>query len=102
MIWACPSHTTALPIFVNIFISLFKNDKKCRLNISYGCGVFGSGCSGLRFRFGNPFASLRAVPAASEASRRPPHPSRELTPFPSLFQKRGAMQIIPFTIVPPL
>jgi len=33
---------------------LFQNDKKCRLKISIGCVVFGSGCFGLRYRFGNP------------------------------------------------
>ena len=36
------------------FYSIVKNDKLCRLKISIGCGMFGSGCYGLRFRFGNP------------------------------------------------
>jgi len=39
--------------FLSIQIS-FQNDKKCRLKISFGCGSLGSGCCGLRYRFGNP------------------------------------------------
>jgi hypothetical protein len=43
--------------------------------------TLGSGCYGLRFSFGNPLASLGAVPAARFARRRPPHPSHIFYPF---------------------
>jgi hypothetical protein len=33
---------------------IFKTTKNVVLKISIGCGVFGSGCYGLRLRFGNP------------------------------------------------
>jgi hypothetical protein len=50
-----PLATTARTIIMYVIIQqIFHNDKKCRLKISYGCGGLGSGCYGLRYRFGNP------------------------------------------------
>ncbi|MCX7651072.1 MAG: hypothetical protein N2050_11060 [Flavobacteriales bacterium] len=39
-------------------------------------GRRGSGCSGLRCRFGNPFARCAGSGQCRRLRRRPPHPSR--------------------------
>jgi hypothetical protein len=54
MIRACPSHTTAVSNIADIHNQFFKTTKNVVKKNSIGCGVFGSGCYGLRYRFGNP------------------------------------------------
>jgi hypothetical protein len=94
------------------------------------CGGIGSGCYGLRYRFGNPHLNvianevkqsqkeltlpnkrlLRASPIAMTTTNEgeavpasPPFASlTQLTSFPSLLKKRGAIRKHLFTIVPPL
>ncbi|MCS6978851.1 MAG: hypothetical protein NZM15_01965, partial [Flavobacteriales bacterium] len=40
----------------------------------------GSGCSGLRYRSGNPFARCTGSGLCGRLRRRPPHPSRRVDP----------------------
>ena len=88
MIWACPSHTTAFVIFVNVFISLFKNDKKCRLKISFGCGRLWCVQVGLLRASLSLRQSLRrfAPQGSAGGSLRSPPPSASLTQFPTNYR----------------
>jgi hypothetical protein len=103
--------------------SIISKRQKMSFKFPFGCGWLGSGCYGLRYRFGNPCgfiahcyqnfqtfgASFSVLILSTMATRQccgslrsphPPHPSRNSPPSPLFSKEKGDVKIVLFNCPP--